>query len=278
MARRLRFALIAIVIVVLSPPILALIWLTVKLKLSAARWLAVFYHRFFCRVLNVRVEVIGEVDERRPLLLVANHVSWLDIPVIGTIAPLTFIAKKEVGTWPVIGQLASLQRTIYLDRERRTTTLASATEIAGRLAGGDPAMLFAEGTSSDGNRVLPFKSAIVGAAEALAEGSDQEVWLQPMAIAYTRLNGMPMGRQHRPVVAWYGTTDLVPHLIGVFMAGPVDVEVVFGEPIQVATVGGRKEATRLARAEVRRMLGEALTGRRPDPADTVVEVVPRKVA
>lgn len=265
MAAWFRLVVLSVLLVVGIPPIALVQVVLMLLKLPGVRWMPVLFHRYICRVLNVRVNVVGARADERPLILLANHCSWLDIPVIGTLGPQSFIAKREVRDWPALGFLATLQRTIFINRERRSQTGRDTAEIASRLTGGDPVVLFGEGTSSDGNRVLPFKSALVGAAEGVA-GEKDDVWLQPVAIAYTHVNGMPMGRQHRPIAAWYGDDDLVPHLKGVLKAGPIDVDLVLGEPIHVGRAGGRKTATRLAEAQVRDMLGAALTGRRTDVA------------
>lgn len=278
MAAWLRLAVLSALLVIGVPPIALTQVILMRLGLPGARWMPVIFHRYVCRVLNVRVNVVGARAEERPLILLANHCSWLDIPVIGTLGPQSFIAKREVRDWPALGFLATLQRTIFIDRDRRSQTGKDTQEIASRLTGGDPVVLFGEGTSSDGNRTLPFKSALVGAAESVA-GEQDDVWLQPAAIAYTHVNGMPMGRQHRPIAAWYGDDDLVPHLTGVLKAGPIDVDLVLGTPIHVGQAGGRKKATRLAEAQVREMLGAALTGRRQDEAvEALSEIMTSKAA
>ena len=127
--------------------------------------------------------------------------------------------------------------------------------VARRLAAGDVIVLFAEGTTSDGNRVLPFRSSLVGAARAaLADsGRSSAIHLQPLAIAYTRRNGLPVTRRERPEIAWYGDMDLVPHLAGVARAAaPFDVRVTWGEPIPFDAASDRKRATAQAEAAVRR--------------------------
>ena len=146
---------------------------------------------------------------------------------------VSFIAKSEIAGWPVIGWLSSLQRSVYVERERKRKSGEQASEIAGRLAAGQPIVLFAEGSTGDGNMLLPFKSTLFGAAaKAIAEGAADKVYIQPVAIVYTRLHGMPMGRQHRPLAAWIGDQDLVPHLRRCSREGAIDVEVHFGEPIE----------------------------------------------
>src|ERR1700704_6325769 len=192
-------------------------WVAVKLGLPLRRRIPGLFHRMMCAILGVRVRVIGRRMPEHPLLIVANHTSWLDIPVITAVAPVVFVAKQEVARWPLVGLLARLQRSVFVDRARRHKTHHVNAEIAQRLAEGDPVVLFGEGTSSDGNRVLPFRSALIGAArDALAEAEHSgRVLIQPLSIAYTRLNGLPMGRLHRPMAAWYGRMELVPHLIRV---------------------------------------------------------------
>ena len=91
----------------------------------AARWLPFAYHRLLCRLLGITITTQGALP-KRPALLVANHVSWLDIPVLSAIMPVSFIAKREVGTWPLFGLMAKLQRTVFIDRERRHKTGMSA--------------------------------------------------------------------------------------------------------------------------------------------------------
>ena len=145
------------------------------------------------------------------MLIVANHTGWLDIVIFSAVAPISFVAKSEVGSWPFFGTLARLQRTVFVERTRRSQTGEARDSISARLAQGDTLVLFPEGTSSDGNSVLPFKSALLGAAESvLADG--HHVTVQPVSTAYTGSHGIPMGREARPLYAWYGDMELVPHL------------------------------------------------------------------
>src|SRR5881394_3723509 len=213
----LRTALVLIVFALVTLVLIPVQWLAVALKRPLRRRIPVLYHRFVCRLLGVRVRTSGAPVDARPLLIVANHSSWLDISIITSLAPVVFVAKSEIARWPFFGLLAKLQRTVFVERDRRHKTGEVNAQIAQRLAEGDPVLLFGEGTSSDGNRVLPFRTALIGAArDALAAaGHVRRVWIQPLSIAYTSLHSFPLGRQHRPVVAWYGDFALGPHLIGV---------------------------------------------------------------
>ncbi|ALK08411.1 lysophospholipid acyltransferase family protein [Blastochloris viridis] len=242
--------------------LLPLQWLAVTFRLSMRRLIPLIYHRAILRILGVRVFVSGEPASDGPVLVVSNHASWLDIPVLGSLFPLVFVAKQEIAGWPVFGLFAKLQRSVFVDRSRRLKTGEVNAEIAARMVEGEPVVLFGEGTSSDGNRVLPFRSALVGAAhDVLGSAAGGSVSLQPVSIAYTRLDGLPMGRFLRPHVAWYGDMDMPPHLAGVLKRSSIDVVVSFGPVLKFDGAANRKETTRRLEAAVRAMTAAALAGR-----------------
>ncbi len=238
-------------------------WLAVRFNWPLRRSLPVFYHRTVCRIIGFRVNVIGERMAQHPLMIVSNHVSWADISVITSVAPVVFIAKSEVARWPIFGLLAKLQRSVFVDRNRRHKTGDVNAEIAQRLAEGDPVVLFGEGTSNDGNRVLPFRTALIGAArDALAEAEHTgRVWIQPLSLAYTSLLGLPLGRKHRPLIAWYGDMDMLPHLTAILRTGALDVTLTWGTPVPYDETSNRKEIARELEQAVRRMTTLALRGR-----------------
>jgi 1-acyl-sn-glycerol-3-phosphate acyltransferase len=223
-----------------------------------------FYHRCCCRILGLRVRRIGEPVTARPVLFAANHVSYLDITIFGSLIAGSFIAKREVVRWPLFGWLAKLQRSVFIDRQIRSTA-EQRDSIAGRLAAREALILFPEGTSGDGNRVLPFKSALFSVADQAASGP---VTVQPVSIAYTRLDGMPIGRRFRPLFAWYGAMAMAPHLWRVLGLGTIEVVVEFHPPTTLAACGSRKTLARYCEARVAGGLAGALTGRRrprPEP-------------
>jgi 1-acyl-sn-glycerol-3-phosphate acyltransferase len=225
----------------------------------------VLFHRVFVALFGLRVTQSGTPPgEEEPALVLSNHVSWLDIIVLGSLRPLSFVAKSEIAGWPVVGTLARLQRTVFIDRARRADTANVNATVAQRLARGDLIVLFAEGTTGDGTRLLPFRSSLVGAARAAVAGEGPaRIRLQPLAITYPRRNGLPLVRAERPEVAWYGDMDLAPHLAAFFDGGPIDVHVVWGAPIAVEAGTDRKRATALAEASVRAALQRGVTGRPP---------------
>jgi 1-acyl-sn-glycerol-3-phosphate acyltransferase len=255
-----RVAAVAVIITGLTLLLLPLQLLSLLLRLPIRLTIPVFFHRTICHLLGVRIRLIGNFASG-PALIVANHVSWLDICVVTAIAPVVFVAKREVSTWPVFGLLARLQRSVFIDRTRRSATVAANRAIGERLADGDRVVLFAEGTSSDGNRVLPFRSSLIAAVEITAgKTAPSDIAIQPAAIAYTAGNGVPLGRRHRPRVAWYGDLDLLPHLAAIIRRGAIDVTVSAGEPIRADTVVDRKATARELEAQVRHLMVAALRG------------------
>jgi len=263
---QIKAVLIILALAAVSLVLIPLQWLAIKSGMRLQRALPMIWHRIAARLVGIRIHQNGAPAPGRPLLLAANHTSWLDIPVIGSLMPLSFIAKSEVAGWPVFGLLAKLQRSVFVNRERRSDTGRVNGEIAGRMSSGDAMVLFAEGTSNDGNTVLPFRSALLGAATKLKPGAHEQVTVQPLSIAYAGLQGLPMGRQFRPHVAWYGDMELPGHLWGVFTEGAVDVIVTWGDPITVTETTDRKALTRQLEREVRTMTLNALRGNVPQPA------------
>ncbi|HEX7883238.1 MAG TPA: lysophospholipid acyltransferase family protein, partial [Afipia sp.] len=222
---------------------------------------------------------VGKRTRETPMLILSNHASWLDIIVLGAIAPVVFVAKSEVANWPLFGWLAKLQRTVFVERERRHKTGDAARAMGDRLLGGDAVVLFPEGTSSDGIRILPFRSALIGSVHhAIGDSTHHDrVTVQPVSLAYVRFGGVPVGRALRDKVAWYGDVDLVPHLLGVFASGAVDVTVSWGDPVGYGMTANRKEIAREAENAVRRMTARALRTPAKQPSDNKEEGLPPAV-
>jgi len=222
-----------------------------------------WYHRQVCRLLGIRLHIEGQIADSGPVLVVSNHVSWLDIPVLSAVAPLSFVAKKEVGTWPVISTLARLQRSVLVDRTRRTAVGQTTSEIVDRLKAGDTVVLFAEGTSSDGSRVLPFKTPLFAAVKPTAGNghTDPGACVQTLAIAYTHLHGIPLRRADRPLIGWYGDMEMASHAWELLKAGPLDVRIRIGPPVPLTEFADRKELARYSEAEIRQAVADLLRGR-----------------
>jgi len=247
----------------LTVPLMPVQAVLLRLSPRGARWFPHWYHRRVCRLLGVRIEVEGEVVRDRPVLIVANHTSWLDIPVLSAVAPVSFVAKKEVGGWPFVASLARLQRSVFVDRARRTAVGEAAGEILTRLAQGDAIVLFAEGTSSDGNRVLPFMTSLFAAAKPSGKGGRQapDAVVQTLSLVYTRLHGIPLDRADRALVGWYGDMEMRSHAWQLLKAGPLDVHIRIGPPIPLASFVDRKDLARHSEAEVRENVVRILRAR-----------------
>ncbi|MGH6974906.1 MAG: lysophospholipid acyltransferase family protein [Stellaceae bacterium] len=234
--------------------------LLVRSQLAAR--LPPFYHRLVCRILGIAIERRGVPSPVRPTLFVANHTSYLDIEILGAAIPGSFVSKADVDGWPLFGWLARLQRTVFIDRKRRSVA-RQRDALSARLHAGDQLILFPEGTSNDGQRLLPFKSALF-AAVTESEGAG-EIVVQPVSVAYLRLDGMPLGRSYRPLFAWYGDMDLAPHLWTVLGLGRLGVSVTFHPAVRAADFPSRKALADHCASVVAAGLAAALSGRETAP-------------
>ncbi|AHC73404.1 1-acylglycerol-3-phosphate O-acyltransferase [Candidatus Endolissoclinum faulkneri L5] len=253
-----RSVILLVTYVLLTLAIIPIQLIAVLLRIRLAELLPRFYHRMCASLLGIRVVVRGKQVRERPVLFVANHVSYLDIIALGSVVNGCFIAKAEVAFWPLFGILAKLQRTIFIVRKRFAVVEHSA-DIANRLESGDNLILFPEGTSGDGTRVMPFKSAFFAVAEHWSHR--QPLVIQPVSIAYTMLNEVPLGRSLRPLFAWYGDMDFLPHLWTVAAMGKLTVVIDFHQPLTVAEGGSRKVLASKVQEEVAIGLARANAGR-----------------
>lgn len=249
---------LSLVLLVLFGLVLAPVqWLSLKLNWKLSRLIPSFFHRYGLPLLGVKVRSFGQVAAARPLLICSNHISWLDIPVISSLLPLIFVSKADVASWPVFGTLARLQRTIFIDRTKRKATKSASQKIAAHLAEGDAIVLFPEGTTGDGNRILPFRSSLLGAAREATSG-DGVINIQPTAIVYKGLHGLPMGRVWRPLLAWYGDMTLIPHLLEIVKVGGIEAEVHFGAAVTYPAQTDRKLIAAETGVAVRALMVQAL--------------------
>ncbi len=244
------FALAAIALVVLAPLQIVLI----VLKSRHAGVLPMVFHRIVTRLFGVRIHLTAPLPPERPLLIVANHTSWLDIPVLSTLAPMSFVAKADMAAWPLFGWLAKMQRTIFVAREERRKAGAQADEIAERLAAHEIIVLFPEGTTSDGNALLPLKTPLFEAAKlALAKTGLEQATVLPVALRYDRLHGLPVGRAEMVEIAWPGEIGLGENLLPLVAKGALDVTVHCGAPLHLDAQSNRKVIAAQAADAVRHM-------------------------
>jgi 1-acyl-sn-glycerol-3-phosphate acyltransferase len=187
-----------------------------------------------CRIIGLRVRVVGQRADAPAgaVLFLSNHSSWLDIPVLGGALQAPFVSKAEVAGWPGINIVAKLGRTVYVTRARGRTG-EEAQEMRARLTAGDSLVLFPEGTSNDGSRVLPFRSSFLAVAEAAA-------LVQPVSVVYDRLGGLPAVRRDRPLFAWYGDMDIGSHFWRLARCRGGRVTVVLHAPLDPRAFRNRK--------------------------------------
>jgi 1-acyl-sn-glycerol-3-phosphate acyltransferase len=167
------------------------------------------YWRGVAAILGLNVTVHGVLTPRRPAVFIANHCSWIDIIALGSVLPGCFVAKADVAKWPLIGWVARLGRTVFVSRGRAGLERERAS-LEARLAAGDNIILFPEGTTSDGTRILRFQSSFLAIAAAPAKPV-----IQLVTIVYDGLDGLPVRRRDRPVISWYGDMDLATHYPGI---------------------------------------------------------------
>lgn len=209
--------------------------------------LPALFHRLFCRVLGIHVEVRGAPVADRQAVFISNHLSHLDVSVIGGVVRACFVAKQDVRGWPVFGALSRLQQTVFITRDPRRVAEAVA-KIRDALAAGHRLVLFPEGTTSDGRSVLPFKSS---SFSVLADPGMQDVVLQPMTVELLEADGRPIDAGgDRDLYAYHGEMTLVPHLLA-FMAGSgARVRLHFHAPLPRDPRRTRKELAAAAQAQV----------------------------
>jgi lyso-ornithine lipid O-acyltransferase len=210
-----------------------------RAKVSFAR----LYWATFTGLIGVRVRVIGSPVKRsggRRVVYVSNHSSWVDVPVVGGVLDGCFVAKGEVAGWPIIGTIARLGRTVFVSRSRSSTG-KERDAMRSVLQAGDNLILFPEGTSSDGSRVLPFRTSFFAVAEARAGEDPADMPLiQPVSVVYDRLGGLPTRRASRAVFAWYGDMDIASHFWGLAQHIGLRATVLLHAPLDPARFEDRK--------------------------------------
>jgi 1-acyl-sn-glycerol-3-phosphate acyltransferase len=214
-----------------------------RAKITFAR----LYWAAFAQLIGIEVRVVGTAARRqagRPVVFVSNHSSWVDIPVIGGVLDGCFVAKGEVATWPVIRTIARLGRSVFVSRVRSSTG-KERDAMRAVLKAGDNLILFPEGTSSDGSRVLPFRTSFFALAEAKADEDLTDLPLiQPVSVVYDRLGGLPAGRASRPVFAWYGDMDIASHFWRLGQYIGLRATVLLHTPLDPAVFENRKALSR----------------------------------
>ncbi len=202
------------------------------------KWFPVIFHRLLIWLLSIKIKHEGSQKKSKETnLFVCNHISYLDIPILGSTTPLRFVAKSEVKSWPIFGFLSKIAGTIFIKRLKSESVLQK-NKILNLLSAGEKILIFPEATTSDGNRVLPFKSSAFSALE------NQSFIIQPLVIIYSDLNGIPINRWLRPVIAWYGDMELNPHLTILKHLQSITAKIIYLDCLNTSDFDNRKDLSR----------------------------------
>lgn len=234
----LKFVLFAVLIIVAVPP-QALILLFTKGPLS--RPIPMLWMKAVCFAFQIRVEVEGAPYRDGQVITMCNHLSYLDIPVVGSVIPDSFVSKSDVASWKLFGFLAGLRQTAYVIRGSADPVLAS-QGVEQRLQNGDNLIIYPEGTSTDGQEVIEFKRGVFARA---IDAKIEHLKIQPLTLRVVLANGSPLKTQEdRDLYAWHNGMDdsyeLQHHLWDFAKSKGVTVHLTFHEPIDVKHYDDRK--------------------------------------
>ena len=202
------------------------------------------WHRGVCRILGLRITVEGSCPIGTHLV-VSNHVSWLDIPVLGSILQVCFLSKAEVRDWPLMGPLATMADTVYIERGAHGARTAGSQMVA-RLEKGKSVVLFPEGTTGDGKSVRRFIPRLFMAA------IETDSTVQPVAVRY-----LPSGGTDS-VAPFFGGERMRPHMLRVLAEPSIQVRVTLCQPI--APAGDRRRLAELTHNAIRAEIEADLPG------------------
>ena len=229
------FKLFCFIILTLKLIFLKILVQMVSKKLAIK--LVQLFHKLALWFMNIDVEVTGvDYSHKVATLYVSNHLSYIDIPILGSLINAKFIAKAEISSWPFIGFLSRIGNTVFINRNLKFLK-KNKTLIFEQMSKGENLILFPEGTTSDGIRVLNFKSSLFSSVE------NRNIMIQPIVIYYKSVNGIPLNRWLKPIIAWYGDMDLKPHLINIFKLISIKAKVIFLPPINGKNFNDRKDMT-----------------------------------
>ena len=181
------------------------------------------FHKLCHKIFGIKIKTFGKVSVNSPTLIISNHASYLDIVILGSLIKTSFVAKKEVSKWPLLGILAKLQNTIFIDR-RVTSIKKQENKILNHLNKKKNLVIFPEGTSSNGNKVLPFKSSLFNIFE---KNLNSKIFIQTITIVYKKINGKPLKFKEREKITWHSDMELIPNILNILKKFSIEVEVIF---------------------------------------------------
>jgi 1-acyl-sn-glycerol-3-phosphate acyltransferase len=200
-------------------------WFAVKIKKLGWRDAIVrFCYRGILAICEVHVRTSGQLSDARPLLLVSNHLSYVDVAILGSQAAIRFTPKSEIESWPVVGSICKITGCVFIERKPGRIQDTGQT-IASTLAQGEVVSLFPEATTGNGIHLVDFKPGFFSLAEEKIAGQDLSI--QPVAIIYKAIRRLPIDTTQLPSIAWYGDMEFFSHIKTFLKLGRVDVELAF---------------------------------------------------
>jgi len=193
-----------------------------------------FFSRIFVLILGIKVELSGEKDllKQGGVFFVSNHLSYIDGITMSSLTPLVFIGRSDLRDWPLLGTLSALSYTIFVDRISPSNIHSEIDKIESFLNQGINVILFPEGTSTGGTKLLPFKSSFFKVAV------DTECPLVPVAINYLKIDGKNIDQTNKDLVYWYGEMDFLPHFLKVLGLKKIELEIKICKPIDILRLQG----------------------------------------
>ena len=240
---------------ILIPWILFIYSIHLIFSLISKRFFSFFFSIFFKGIINiigVKVNVSG-FPEKRKTLFVSNHISYLDIIVYGSQINTIFVAKSEIKKWPIINKLCSTAKTIFVERNNIRSLRNQISLIEKSLQKDSNVLFFPEGTSSDGSKVLRFKSSLFSIIDLKELG---DFYIQPVSLSYNKLDGVPLNKFYRPFLAWFGGMDLFSHVWKFLGLGASEVNVHFHKAKKFSSFLNRKDACSFCYEKIAEQISE----------------------
>lgn len=206
-----------------------------------------------CKIFGLKVIVRGEAVSKEQTVYCSNHISYLDIPVIGSVLKASFVAKSEVEHWPVFGFLSKLQQTIFISRKRGDAAKES-EKIKNSLQEGKNIILFPEGTSTDGRDVNAMKAAMLVPVMGIENAYIQPFTVRIKTVNKQSLDGSESDQDVRDLYAWHGDMELAPHLWTLAKTKGAEIELIFHTPFAANKYSDRKELIKYCEEKIRNAL------------------------
>lgn len=213
------------------------------------------YTRRALKLLNFDVKIVGydaELMRDQKFLLVGNHMSYLDIFLLSSVQPCVFVTSVDMGETFFLGDICELGGSIFVERRTRTKVDRDIKVISETLRAGHHVVIYPEGTSSNGERILPFKKSLL--MSAVQAGVD----VMPVVLKYTEVNGEPFSFANRDKLCWYGDMSFAPHFLGLLKLRNVRAELHFLEPIKVTAETDRRQIAQMTYDAISAVYGQPL--------------------